>query len=65
MVDALVPPSRPILRCDHGEEAHVNQSRYPTMVTRAFYCYRYMIVSIFFLEFDYFYFYHSIVNVIE
>jgi hypothetical protein len=50
MVDVLVPPSRPILRCDHGEEAHVNQSRYLTMVTRAFYCYRYTIVSIFFLN---------------
>jgi hypothetical protein len=59
MEDTPVPPPHPILRCDHGEETHVKQFRYPYD--------RYTIVSIYFfsLQFDYFYFHHSLVNVIE
>jgi hypothetical protein len=41
-----VPPPRPALRCDYSEEAHVKQSRHPTMAARAYYCCRYKIVSI-------------------
>jgi hypothetical protein len=44
--DAPVPPSRPIPICDHGEKAHVKQSRYLTTTARAYYCCPYMIVSI-------------------
>jgi hypothetical protein len=63
MEDAPVPPPRPISRCDHGEEAHVKQSRYLLMTTRAYYCCRYTVVSIYFsIQFDYLYFHHSIVS---
>jgi hypothetical protein len=30
--DATIPSPRPVPRCDHGEEAHVKQSRHPTTV---------------------------------
>jgi hypothetical protein len=36
MKDALVPPPRPVLRCDHGEEAYVKQSRYLSTAARAY-----------------------------
>jgi hypothetical protein len=44
MEDTPVPPPRPILRCDHGEETHVKQFRYPYD--------RYTIVSIYFFHFN-------------
>jgi hypothetical protein len=44
--DALVPPPRPILRCDHDEEGNVKQSRHPTMTARAYYCCPYQSLSI-------------------
>jgi hypothetical protein len=44
--DASVPPPHLISRCDHDKDAHVKQSRYPTMVTHAYYCCPYKIVSI-------------------
>jgi hypothetical protein len=46
--DAPVPPPRPILRCDHGEEAQMKQSRYPSTAARAYYYCHYTIVSIYF-----------------
>jgi hypothetical protein len=46
MEDAPVPPPHPVLRCDHDEEAHVKQSRYPSMIARAYYCCHYTVVSI-------------------
>jgi hypothetical protein len=46
MEDAPVPLPRPILRCDHDEEAHVKKSRYLMTTVHAYYCCRYMIVSI-------------------
>jgi hypothetical protein len=36
--DASVPPHFPISRCDHHKESHIKQSRYPSMVARAYYC---------------------------
>jgi hypothetical protein len=36
----------PVLRCEHSEEAHVKQSRYPSMTDRAYYCCRYTVMSI-------------------
>jgi hypothetical protein len=65
--DAPVPPSRPIPICDHGEKAHVKQSRYLTTTARAYYCCPYMIVNINFLslQLDKFDFHHFFVNVIE
>jgi hypothetical protein len=44
--EAPVPSPRPFMRCDHGEEDHVNQSRYLMMAARAYYCCPYKIVSI-------------------
>jgi hypothetical protein len=46
MEDALVPPPRPVLKCEHGEEAHVKQSRYLSMTAHAYYFCRYTVVSI-------------------
>jgi hypothetical protein len=46
MEDAHVPPPRPVLRCEHGEEAHVKQSRHPSTAARAYYSCRYTVVSI-------------------
>jgi hypothetical protein len=46
MNDASVPPPLSVLRCEHGVEAHVKQSRHPSMAARAYYCCRYMVVSI-------------------
>jgi hypothetical protein len=64
--DALVPPPHPVSRCDHREEAHVNQFRYPMIATGAYYCCCYKIVSInFFSSIQFFHFHHSFVNVIE
>jgi hypothetical protein len=50
MEDAPVSSPRPVLRCDHDEEAHVKQSRYTSMATRAYYCSRYTVVSIYFFS---------------
>jgi hypothetical protein len=44
--DAHVPPPRPVLKCGHGEEAHVKQSRYPMMAARVYYCCPYKSVGI-------------------
>jgi hypothetical protein len=46
MEDDPVPLPRPVLRCEHGEEAHVKQSKHLSMVARAYYCCRYTVVSI-------------------
>jgi hypothetical protein len=64
MEDAPVPPSRPVLRCGHNEEAHVKQSRYPSTVTHAYYYCRYTVVSIYFFLFNLiiYIFHHSIVS---
>jgi hypothetical protein len=48
MEEAPVPPPRSVPRCDHGEEAHVKQSRYLSMAFRAYYCCRCTVVSIYF-----------------
>jgi hypothetical protein len=45
MDDAPVPPPLPILRCEHGVEAHVKQSRHPLTAASAYYCCRYTVVS--------------------
>jgi hypothetical protein len=45
LVDGPVPPHFPILRCDHDEEAHVKQSRQPSVVAHTFYCCPYKSVS--------------------
>jgi hypothetical protein len=50
MDDALVPLPHSVPRCDHSEEAHVKQSRYPSMNARANYCCRYTVVSISFFS---------------
>jgi hypothetical protein len=65
--DAPIPLPRLVLRCDHGEEAHVKQYRYPSMSARAYYCCRYTVVSIdFFFSIQLFIFSPlSCVNVIE
>jgi hypothetical protein len=44
--DAPDPPACPILRCDHGKEAHLKQSRYLTTAAHAYYFCCYKIVSI-------------------
>jgi hypothetical protein len=46
MEDALVPPPRPIPRCEHDEEVHVKQSRHTLAAARAYYYCHYTIVSI-------------------
>jgi hypothetical protein len=46
MDDTLIPPPLSVLRCEHGLEAHVKQSRHPSTTARAYYCCRYMVVSI-------------------
>jgi hypothetical protein len=43
MEDALVPLPCPILRCDHSEEAHVQQTRYPLTTTHVYYCCHYTV----------------------
>jgi hypothetical protein len=50
MEDAPVRTPPPILRCEHGEEAHVKQSRHPSMAARAYYCCLYTVVSIYFFS---------------
>jgi hypothetical protein len=46
MDDAPVPPSLPVLRCEHGVEAYVKQSRHPSTAPRVYYCCRYTVMSI-------------------
>jgi hypothetical protein len=46
MDDAPVPPHLLVSRCEHGLEAHVKQSRNPSMTVHAYYCCRYTVVSI-------------------
>jgi hypothetical protein len=46
MDDAFIPPPLPVLRCEHGVEANVKQSRHPSTAARAYYCCRYTLVSI-------------------
>jgi hypothetical protein len=43
--DALVPSYFSVLRCDHHKEAHVKQSRHPSMTAHAYYCCPYKSVS--------------------
>jgi hypothetical protein len=43
--DAPGPPHFPILKYDHDEETHVKQSRHPSTVARAYYCFPYKSVS--------------------
>jgi hypothetical protein len=46
MDDVSVPPPLTVLKCEHGVEARVNQSRHPWTAARAYYCCHYMVVSI-------------------
>jgi hypothetical protein len=46
MDDTPVPLPLPILRCEHGLEAHMKQSSHLSMAARAYYCHRYTVVSI-------------------
>jgi hypothetical protein len=46
MDDAPVPPPLPVLRYEHGVEAHVKQSRHLSMAARAYYCCCHTVVSI-------------------
>jgi hypothetical protein len=46
MDDAPVPLPLPVLRCEHGIEAHVKQSSHPSMTAHAYYYCRYTVVSI-------------------
>jgi hypothetical protein len=50
MEDAPLPPPRPVLRCDHGEQANVKQSRYLSTTAHAYYCFLYTVVSIYFFS---------------
>jgi hypothetical protein len=67
MEDAPVPPPRPILRYEHGEEAHM----WSNLDIRRRPLVHFIVVAIrlwvfnFSLQFDYLYFHHSLVNVTE
>jgi hypothetical protein len=46
MDDTPVPPPLLVLRFEHGVEAHVKQTRHPSMAAHTYYCHRYTLVSI-------------------
>jgi hypothetical protein len=48
MDDAPITLSLPVLRYEHGLEAHVKQSRHMSTAAHTYYCCRYTIVSIYF-----------------